>query len=124
MLSVEPLLRNDDLIRAQSKIVKNPNGVSYRVINVGVPREHQLADLSSRAGSSDLFNLKIGPIKLPVAPTFMIKLGKNAQANQRESSTALSPAQGSSTNPTMELGSDGSIAEIALVENLVDTMVI
>ena len=45
-----------------------------RLINIGVPSTHPFADTNSQAGNSGLYNLRIGPIRLPVAPTFMIRL--------------------------------------------------
>jgi len=45
-----------------------------RLINIGVPRSHPFADTNSEAGNSGLYNLRIGPIRLPVAPTFMIRM--------------------------------------------------
>ena len=42
--------------------------------NIGVPRDHQLADRNSPAGESNLYNLKIGPIEMPCAPTFVVRL--------------------------------------------------
>jgi len=39
-----------------------------------VPSDHPLADPTSLAGNSGLHNLRLGPIRLPVAPTFVIRI--------------------------------------------------
>lgn len=61
-------------MRAKSTTVTTSDGTSMRLINIGVPITHPFADTQSQAGNSGLYNLRIGPIKLPVAPTFMIRL--------------------------------------------------
>ena len=50
------------------------NDSVYRVINIGVRQGSIIADLNSPAGVSNLFNMKLGPLTLPVAPTFLLKV--------------------------------------------------
>jgi len=50
-------------------------------VHFGVPGNHQFADLNSPSGF-DLYNLKIGHIKLPAAPTFTFHLKEFYSANQ------------------------------------------
>ena len=54
--------------------VTNPDGSISRVINIGVPRAHPLADPNSTAGPTGLHNLRIGPVNLPRAPTFVVRI--------------------------------------------------
>ena len=54
--------------------VSNDDGSISRIINIGVPPDHPLADTTSPAGNSGLHNLRLGPIRLPVAPTFVIRI--------------------------------------------------
>ena len=61
-------------MRALSTNVTNNDGSISRVINIGVPRNHPLADLDSEAGATGLHNLRIGPVRLPRAPTFVVRI--------------------------------------------------
>ena len=61
-------------MRALSTNVTNNDGSISRVINIGVPRNHPLADLDSEAGPTGLHNLRIGPVRLPRAPTFVVRI--------------------------------------------------
>ncbi len=61
-------------MRALSTNVRNPDGSISRVINIGVPSGHPLADPDSSAGPTGLHNLRIGPIRLPRAPTFVVRI--------------------------------------------------
>ena len=72
--SDDPLFTTDNGMRAVSSNVRGADGSMSRVISIGVPRDHPLADLDSPAGPSGLHNLRIGPIRLPVAPTFVIRV--------------------------------------------------
>ena len=68
-------------MRAVSSNIRNDDGSVSRVINIGVPRDHPLADPESPAGPSGLHNLRIGPIRLPVAPTFIIRVRRAVNPN-------------------------------------------
>ena len=61
-------------MRAAHAEVTNDDGSVSRVISIGVPRDHPFADPESEAGTSGLHNLRIGPIRLPVAPTFVVRV--------------------------------------------------
>ena len=61
-------------IRARSTTVTNPDGTFSQVINIGVPQDHPLADPNSQAGSSNLYNLRMGNIRVPPAPQFVINM--------------------------------------------------
>ena len=39
-----------------------------------MPRDHPLADPTSEAGPTGLHNLRIGPVRLPRAPTFVVRI--------------------------------------------------
>lgn len=74
-------------MRAVSSTVTNDDGSISRIINIGVPRDHPLADPNSPAGPSGLHNLRIGPIRLPVAPTFVIRVMRMRNTNNRDPSS-------------------------------------
>ena len=59
----------------------NDDGSVSRVISIGVPRDHPFADPESGVGTSGLHNLRIGPIRLPVAPTFVVRVRRGNRAN-------------------------------------------
>jgi hypothetical protein len=61
-------------MRALSTNVTGADGSISRVINIGVPRDHPLADPTSEAGPTGLHNLRIGPVRLPRAPTFVVRI--------------------------------------------------
>jgi len=68
-------------MRAAHTEVTNDDGSISRVISIGVPRDHPFADPESEAGTSGLHNLRIGPIRLPVAPTFVVRVRRGNRAN-------------------------------------------
>lgn len=41
---------------------------------MGVPRDHPFADPESIAGPGGLYNIRVGPIRLPAPPTFVVRL--------------------------------------------------
>ena len=68
-------------MRSHSTDVTHADGSVTRVINIGVPSDHPLADMDRRAGVSGLHNIRIGPIRLPPAPTFIIRLPRGTALN-------------------------------------------
>ena len=77
----DPLFTTSNGMRAVSSTVPNDDGSISRIINIGVPRDHPLADPNSPAGPSGLHNLRIGPIRLPIAPTFIIRVRRMRNPN-------------------------------------------
>ena len=62
-------------MRTAHRDVTNRDGSVTRVFSIGVPRSHPFADLDNEAGpDSGLYNLRIGPIRLPAAPTFAVRI--------------------------------------------------
>lgn len=57
-------------IRARSTVIRTENGRVISVVNIGVDRDHPMADLT-QAGVSGLHNINIGGISMP-APQFVI----------------------------------------------------
>ena len=72
--SDENIFSTSSGMRAQSTNVTAADGSVARVINIGVPRDHPLADPTSEAGPTGLHNLRIGPVRLPRAPTFVVRI--------------------------------------------------
>lgn len=68
-------------MRSHSTDVTHADGSVTRVINIGVPADHPMADGDRRAGVSGLHNIRIGPIRLPPAPTFIIRLPRGTALN-------------------------------------------
>lgn len=61
-------------MRARSTNITHADGSVSRVISIGVPEDHLFADPDSHAGNQGLRNLRIGPIRLPAPPTFVIRI--------------------------------------------------
>ena len=59
-------------MRARSTTVRNSDGTTSNVINIGVPQDHPLADRDRQAGSSGLYNLRVNGMQMPEAPEFVI----------------------------------------------------
>lgn len=52
------------------------------MINIGVPQNHPLADPESEAGPTGLFNMRLGPIRIPAAPQFTINVRRDGNNEQ------------------------------------------
>lgn len=61
-------------MRSNTVEFTNDDGSISRVITLGVPRDHPFADLDGPSGNGGLHNIRIGPVRLPAAPTFVVKL--------------------------------------------------
>ena len=48
------------------------------MINIGVPRDHPLADTSAQVGDSGLYNMRIGNLRLPPAPQLVVNIRRQA----------------------------------------------
>lgn len=108
----------EDGIQTESYIKENDDGSVYRLINIGVPSNHPLADPYSKAGASSLHNLKIGPISLPVAPTFTIRVRAGRENRQP---MGLDSQQ----NPHVPIGSQSpSLTEVATLVTSIETMAV
>lgn len=59
--------------------MRNPDGSASTVINIGVPRDHPLADRDRAAGTSGLYGLRVGGIQLPEAPEFVINVRRGQE---------------------------------------------
>ena len=68
------MLHPSEGLTTQAREVRRPDGSLIKVINIGVPRNHPFADHDRRAVPSDLYNLIVGPIRLPPAPTILIRI--------------------------------------------------
>ena len=78
----------DNAMKTAHKDVTNRDGSVTRVFSIGVPRTHPFADLDNQAGeSSGLYNLKIGQVRLPAAPTFAVKIQAAVDGAQINSSS-------------------------------------
>jgi hypothetical protein len=97
-------------MRAVSSTVPNDDGSISRIINIGVPRDHPLADPNSPAGPSGLHNLRIGPIRLPIAPTFIIRVRRMRNPNQSATSTT------EPTNTDEPMGRDPEPEEMQIID--------
>ena len=66
----------DNQMRTAHRDVTNRDGSVTRLFSIGVPRAHPFADPENQVGDNDsgLYNLRIGPIRLPAAPTFAVKI--------------------------------------------------
>ena len=60
--------QNQNGPRARSTQVRHPDGSVSSVINIGVPEDHPMADRSSQAGPTGLYNMRLGQIRIPAAP--------------------------------------------------------
>lgn len=60
--------------RARSTQVRHPDGSVSNVINIGVPEDHPMADRSSQAGPTGLYNMRLGNVRIPAAPQFTINV--------------------------------------------------
>jgi len=70
----DPLFDPENGMRANSMEIKALDGSTTRVISIGVPSSHPFADPDSRITNSELHNLRIGHVRLPPAPTIIIKI--------------------------------------------------
>jgi len=70
-------------MRARARDVRARDGSTSRVISIGVPQDHPFADTDNRIGESDLFNMRIGPVRLPPAPTIIIRMQGPNQTRAR-----------------------------------------
>lgn len=62
-------------MRTAHRDITNRDGSVTRMFSIGVPSTHPFADMDNQAGEdSGLYNLKIGPVRLPAAPTFAVKI--------------------------------------------------
>jgi hypothetical protein len=61
-------------MRSRGTTYDLPNGARTRVISIGVPDDHIFADHDTEVGSHGLRNLRIGPIRLPAPPVFVVRL--------------------------------------------------
>ena len=52
-------------MRARSTTVRNSDGTTSNVINIGVPQDHPLADRDRQAGTSGLYNLRVNGMQMP-----------------------------------------------------------
>ena len=66
-------------MRARSTTVRNSDGTTSNVINIGVPQDHPLADRDRQAGSSGLYNLRVNGMQMPEAPEFVISNNNDGQ---------------------------------------------
>ena len=55
--------------------VDYPDGSKYREYSIGVEPNHPFADLENHTGSG-LYNMRVGELRFPAAPTFYVKLEK------------------------------------------------
>lgn len=82
-----------------------------------MPADHPLADPNSPAGNSGLHNLRLGPIRLPVAPTFVIRIMR-----PMPNVTLLSAANlNYEMNPTVRIGTnDPTPEELLVIDNHIE----
>jgi hypothetical protein len=71
-------------MRSHTKIVQNRDGSFSRVITLGVPRDHPFADPDAPVGDGNLHNVRIGPIRLPAPPTFVVRFRPTVGGMTRE----------------------------------------
>ena len=71
---VENMSTREGVVVTEANNREGTKDSMYRVVNIGVRRTSALADLTSPCGISSLFNMKLGPLTLPVAPTFVLKV--------------------------------------------------
>ena len=71
-------------IRARSTQVRHNDGSVSQVINIGVPRDHPMADTEQQPGPTGLYNMRIGAIRIPAAPQFVINVHRNRGENNAD----------------------------------------
>ena len=90
-------------MRARSTTLNHADGSMSRVISIGVPSDHPFADPASMAGPTGLHNLRIGPIRLPRAPTFIIRVRGPRNGEGRGGATMPANIDGVGDNDSLPL---------------------
>lgn len=81
MLNVRrPGADEDTVVRTAQTIVADDDGTLVTVIAIGVPEGHLLADPDSATLPGGLRDARIGPMRLPAPPVFMISRGSNVDS--------------------------------------------
>ena len=60
-------------MQARTFDIKNRDGSTSKVIQIGVPADHPFAEYDPEIGQHGLHNIRIGPILLPAPPAFIIR---------------------------------------------------
>ena len=86
---------NEHGIRARSTQVRHNDGSVSQVINIGVPADHPMADTESQPGPTGLYNMRMGAIRIPAAPQFVINVHRNRGENNVDLQVGNQPSTGS-----------------------------
>ena len=84
-------------LRARSTTVTNDDGSVHRIINIGVPSNHPMAAPQPN-GPNGLHNMRLGPMPLPVPPTFIIRLRRPRDGNDFSGNTLNTNGAGPRVN--------------------------
>ena len=69
----------EDGVQASYREFDHLDGTITRVIDLGLPSSHHLADKDLKAGLSDLHHIKIGSMRLVHPPSFIIRLPRKGK---------------------------------------------
>jgi hypothetical protein len=73
-------------MRQRTQDVRHRDGSITKVISIGVPIDHPYADVEMGPSGDGLYNVRVGPLRLPMPPTFLVRQRGNGAVNTDEDS--------------------------------------